>query len=223
VSGLVREAAGAHSARTIRTAALVLFATTLAACAFVSTARADGDPASDYLLEQQVFFPFDTKFPAERQAQFSGLVRAANRAGFRIRVALIASSYDMGSVTALYGKPRLYARFLGEELSFVYKQRLLVVMPNGFGFNWPEHRSAPAYAVLVKIPVESDATGLLDAAQTAVQRLAAADGVEVVPPPLEVAPVSRHNSHVLLVVIAIVLSAIVLAAAAWLALRVRRT
>ena len=46
----------------MRRALLVLAA--LAACALAGTARADGDPASDYLLGHQVFFPYDLKLPA---------------------------------------------------------------------------------------------------------------------------------------------------------------
>ena len=48
---------------------------------------------------------------------------------------MIASSYDLGSITSLWRKPRTYARFLGAELQFVYKDRLLIVMPNGFGIS----------------------------------------------------------------------------------------
>ena len=50
-------------------------------------ARADGDPASDYLLTQKVFFPFDFKVPAAKQQQLVALVDEANRAGYPIRVA----------------------------------------------------------------------------------------------------------------------------------------
>ncbi len=184
-------------------------------------ARADGDPASDYLIGQQVFFPYDTKFPATQQAQFAQLVREANQAGFKIRVALIATSYDMGSVTSLYGKPRTYARFLGFELSFVYKQRLLIVMRNGFGFNWPHHPTAATYAALAKIPIGPGADGLLTAAQTAVQRLVAADGIKLAPPTHVTTPAER-NSHDRLVIVAAAVAAILLAAAARVALRRRR-
>ncbi len=200
---------------------LTLLASILAAAAIGSTARADGDPASDYLLTQKVFFPFDAKFPAKQQAQFAGLVEAANRAGFKIRVALISSSYDMGSVTALYRKPRTYARFLGEELSFLYKQRLLVVMPNGFGFNWPEHQTKPAYAVLDTIQIKPGSTGLLDAAQTAVQRLTSSAGIKVTAP-TGIATPEQRNSHDRLIIIAAAVAALLLAAAARLALRRRR-
>lgn len=172
----------------------------VAACAFAGTARADGDPASDYLLAQNVFLPFDAKFPAKKQVQLVGLVNAANKAGFKIRVALIWSSYDMGSVTVLWQKPKTYARFLGEELSFLYKQRVLIVMPNGFGFSWRKHPSDAEYAILKKIPIGPGPLGLVDAAQTAVQRLAAANGVHVSPPANVTSP-ARRNSHDRLIII----------------------
>jgi hypothetical protein len=37
-------------------------------------------------------------------------------------------------VSALCHQPRAYVHFLAIELSLAYKGRLLVVMPNGFGF-----------------------------------------------------------------------------------------
>jgi hypothetical protein len=184
-----------------------LVAAALAACVLAGSARADGDPASDYLLVQKVFLPFDAKFPPKRQAQLVGLVDAANKAGFKIRVALIFSSYDLGSVTSLWQKPRTYARFLGEELSFLYKQRLLIVMPNGFGFSWQKHATSAEYAVLAKIPVARGPAGLLAAAQTAVQRLAAASGVHVSAPAKVTTPAQR-NAHDRLVIILASLAAL---------------
>jgi hypothetical protein len=210
---------GAIHAPRLLTVTLALAAATVLVVA--PLARADGDPASDYLIGQQVFFPYDTKFPATQQIQFTQLVQEANKAGFKIRVALIASNYDMGSVTSLYLKPRTYARFLGEELSFVFKQRLLVVMSNGFGFNWPHHSSAAAYRTLGKIQISPGADGLLTAAQTAVQRLAAADGVKLTTPTHVTTP-ARRNSHDRLIIIAGAAALIPLAAATQFALRRRR-
>jgi hypothetical protein len=193
----------------------------VAACVFAATARADGDPASDYLLAQKVFLPFDAKFPAQKQAQLVGLVDAANTAGFKIRVALIWSSYDMGSVTVLWRKPRTYARFLGEELSFLYKQRLLVVMPNGFGFSWNKQPTGTEYAVLDKIKIGRGAIGIVNAATTAVQRLAAADGVHVTPPAGATAP-AKHTSHDRLVIILASLAAAAVAVVLRFGLQRRR-
>src|SRR5436853_5535101 len=86
----------------------------------------------------------------------------------------------MGAVQALCRKAKPYAKFLGTVLQFVYKKRLLIVMPQGFGFNWANHPSTREYAVLAKIPVAKGPEGLVDAAGTAVQQLAAASGVKVV-------------------------------------------
>ena len=161
----------------MRRALLVLVA--LAACALAGTARADGDPASDYLLGVQVFIPYDLKVPAAKQKELTSLVHDANSSGYAIRVALIGSAYDLGSVTSLWQKPRPYARFLGAELQFVYRRRLLVVMPNGFGFNWPKHPSAKEYSLLSTVPIAPGPLGMLDSAEKAVRTLAAASGVKI--------------------------------------------
>lgn len=192
-----------------------------AAATLAGSAGADGDPASDYLIGQQVFFPYDVKLPQRQQAEVSGLVAAANKAGFRIRVAIIADSYDLGSVTALWKRPRLYARFLGQELSFVYKQRLLIVMPNGFGFNRPGHAVTREYALLERIPIPAGNAGLLTAAASAVPRLAAADGVHIATP-ANVKDATSQNSHDRIVIAVVAAAAIVAAFAARLLLRRRR-
>jgi hypothetical protein len=159
--------------------AIAVLVLTLCAVVAVPTARADGDPASDYLLGQKVFFPYDLELPASTQEQIVALVDEANRAGYTLRVAMIWSSYDLGSVTGLWGKPKVYARFLGAELRYVYKERLLIVMPSGFGFNRPGHPPTREYALLDKIPVRSGPQGFVEATQTAVRQLAAASGVKL--------------------------------------------
>jgi len=185
----------------------------LAACVAAPAARADGDPASDYLYAYKTFLPYDAKFPKADAASFNALVAAVNKEGFKIRVAVIWSRYDMGSVTALYGKPRTYAKFLGLELSFIYKQRLLVVMANGLGFNWPKHPTTAEYALLSTIPVRPGPAGLLAAARTAVRRLAAAGGVSV-QPAAAAKPAGTSRNHDRIVIIAAVIGALVFAAAA---------
>jgi cytochrome oxidase Cu insertion factor (SCO1/SenC/PrrC family) len=142
-------------------------------------ARADGDPASDYLVANQVFLSSQSTGMSTAQRQLVAAVAAANRAGFAIRVAVIANDYDLGSVTELWHQPRTYARFLGVELSLAHRrQRLLVVMPNGLGFSWPGHATARTYRLLATVPLESSAgAGLAAAAEVAVRRLARASGV----------------------------------------------
>jgi hypothetical protein len=158
---------------------LLVAAAALASGSLTDAARADGDPASDYLLTQRVFFPFDVRYPRAEKAKLVELVAAANRQGFKVRIALIPDQYDLGSVTALWRRPQTYARFLGVELSFVYKQRLLVVMPNGYGFNWPGHPSKLEHTALATIPPPGSPASLPGGAILAVERLAVADGVTV--------------------------------------------
>lgn len=143
------------------------------------SALADGDPASDYLLNQQVFVLLQTGGTPPAQRQLSNVVAAANKAGFPIRVAVISSEYDLGSVSVLWKKPQTYARFLGIELSLAYKGLLLVVMPNRFGVNWPGHSTAAAYKALSSVKVPPGEVGTLNGAQAAVRQLASADGIKL--------------------------------------------
>jgi len=195
-----------------------LLAALLAAAALAGTARADGDPASDYLLSQQVFFPFSVKYPQNRQDQLAALVKDANDKGYKIRVALIANKSDLGAVTSLWGQPRTYAHFLGQELAFLYKGPLLIVMPAGLGFNHTKHPTTQEYAALKHVAKPQGADGLIDTAEVAVQKLAAAHGVTVAPKAVS----SGGRSYGTIGVIAAALALIVGAAAIALWLRKRR-
>src|SRR5205823_15053286 len=114
---------------------LVAFALVIAALGLPATARANGDPASDYLLVQKLFLPFTAKIDRAKVKQLDAVLSAADRANFPIRVAVILSPADLGTAFSLYRKPQHYAEFLGLELAFVYRGRLLVVMPNGYGYS----------------------------------------------------------------------------------------
>jgi hypothetical protein len=160
-------------------AAVAIAAAALLLVLSPTQARADGDPASDYLIEQALFLPPDANVSAADQRKLIAVVQQASRRGFPIRVAVIGDAADLGSVTALWKKPRLYARFLATEITYFYKGRLLVVMPNGFGFDYPKHDRASETALLAKIPIKVTPSGLAREATSAVQRLAAAQGVRV--------------------------------------------
>ncbi len=106
-----------------------------AACLLSPTiARADGDPASDVLLSQTAFVPVDAGFSAQQQSSLRTLLEGSAKAGFPLRVAVIPEAYDLGYVTQLWHQPPTYARFLGIELSLVFKGPLLVVMPERLRF-----------------------------------------------------------------------------------------
>jgi MYXO-CTERM domain-containing protein len=153
-----------------------------------SPARADGDPASDFLLTYQVFYPYYSNTPKDSLTKLKETVADANKRGYRIRVAVITSPYDLGSVSALWEKPKAYAGFLAEELAFVYRGRLLIVSPKGYGYNEGTRRVGTTYVVnpspkalaLVRtVPIGKGTDGLLKTADRAVRVLAAKDGVKL--------------------------------------------
>jgi hypothetical protein len=156
----------------------------LTACLWVpEPAHANGDPASDYLLTQSVFLPFTTKIDRNEVKKLDVLLREAGQKKFRIRVAMILAPSDLGTAFSLFQKPEKYARFLGLELSFVYRGRLLVVMPNGYGYSVNGDPDPKASAPLKGLPPPGrDATKEVQGAILAVQRLAAADGHRLATP-----------------------------------------
>jgi len=188
--------------------------------AYAPAARADGDPASDYLVGNQVFLTSQAGSASPAQRQLLSVVRAANRAGFTIRVAVISTEYDLGSITPLWRRPALYARFLGQELEAAYRGRLLVVMPNGFGFNWPGHPTGRGYRALATVPAAVGGRTVA-AAQNAVRRLAAADGLKLGSTTSSPAPTRKAGSHTAAILSAVLGGLAALGVIA--ALAVRRT
>jgi hypothetical protein len=149
----------------------------VAALLAVPAARANGDPASDVLITQQVFIPFEAPISTSAKDELIKTVAAANERGYKIRVAVIAFTGDLGTAVSLWRHPQSYSKFLGSELAFVYSNRLLISMPSGFGFYRGRKPVAKEQAVLVKIPPGKTPTELTESTTKAVRALAAADGV----------------------------------------------
>ena len=167
-----------------------LAATVSAAAVLAQGARADGDPASDVLVVNTVFVPFASQLPRQLETKLETATREALRKGYPIRVALIEERIDLGAVPSLFGKPQTYAQFLWQELSFVYKGKLLVVMPNGFGFYDGQPPTSAEEKVLAGVPVAAGLNGMASSALNAVVGLAAAAGHR-----LSVAPVPIAAPH----------------------------
>ena len=169
----------------LRRTLLGIVVAVLAVCAagvLAPAARADGDPGSDVLVYQNLFVAADANISIPQQVELGDLLTSADQAGFPIRVAVISQAADLGAITALWRKPAAYADFLGTELSLAYAQRLLIVMPSGFGFNWQGHSASAAYQVLDRLHIGPGGTGLATAAQTAVRALAQASGIRLAAP-----------------------------------------
>ena len=144
-------------------------------------AVADGDPASDYLISQNVFFSF-TQLPASSKSELTRVVGEANRRGYTVRVALIGNRFDLGSVPVFWRKPQTYAKFLSQELvgPAPYTNRVLVVMPNGYGLSRSGKELPAERRALDGVSSAHTSREDLAAAGTrAVRRLAAVHGIEI--------------------------------------------
>ena len=145
------------------------------------TARADGDPASDVLLTDNVFLSYQSPYGSAEGRVLEGLAKEAKRQRFPMRVAVITQIADLGAIGGLYGKAQRYADFLASEITFVYRGTLVVAMngkPGGFGVHGPGATPAARRALArMKLPQRSlTAAELARLAATAMQRVAAASG-----------------------------------------------
>jgi hypothetical protein len=212
---------------------LAVITAILASVALVAApaALADGDPASDVLVENTLFNPIDSGVSLASQSRLEAVLAAGARAGFPIRVAMIASQSDLGTATALWRDPKDYARYLWIELSQLYGGQVLVVMPNGFGLYGS--RSGPHPVSSGELSVRATAPGsgeqLATAALAAVPLLARAAGHPIPAAKLAAAerttsPVTKGRSSSALApgaVIALIFGALLIALTWTLSLRAR--
>src|SRR3954453_5690450 len=137
---------------------------------------ANGDPASDILLQAKVYFPTQ-RVSVQAANSLKKVVQSANAKGYPIRVALIKDVSDLGTVPNLVNQAQKYAQFLGPEIRFVYKGDVLVVMPNGLGLTTTDQTPPPANAIEgMQVEAGGSPDGLALTAQEAVTKLAAASG-----------------------------------------------
>jgi hypothetical protein len=135
-------------------------------------ARADGDPASDMLVIRNVFVPYEAP-SGSAVAALTKQVEAVYAAGDRVKVAVVSTRIDLGSIPSLFAKPATYATFLGKELAGYYIGPLLVVMPAGYGIYDGGRSTAAEGTILAALPHPASAkpNDLVDAAATAVGKL----------------------------------------------------
>src|SRR3954447_5871826 len=78
--------------------------------------RADGDPASDVLISQDVFFPYAPPTSNGVAQALLELTRRTPRAGWPLKVAITATAQALGSAASLYASPQPYVNFLASEI-----------------------------------------------------------------------------------------------------------
>jgi hypothetical protein len=164
---------------------LVVLATLVALLATAAPAAlGDGDPASDYLISQAMFVsPYNGYVPAAEAAALGALLADAKKQGFSLKVAVILTRYDLGAVPILFNQPQRYAKFLGQEDFYFWKDELLVVMPKGYGLSKAHALPAADRAAIAALPPPNTTNGkeLVKAASRAVIALAARHGITLKP------------------------------------------
>jgi hypothetical protein len=200
-----------------------------------AAARADGDPASDVLLGQDLFVPYAPAITPRLSDALTGLLERTRSSGYPMKVALIESEGDLGANADLFGRPLDYANLLADELRTLRhgqagseELHLLVVMPTGFsGSGLGERVDEALEPVRIEAAAQSD--GLARAAIEAVARLASVNGHSTPIPPeanLSLAPrdesTERSGPSALLFVLPFAVVTIAIAIAALVAARRRR-
>jgi hypothetical protein len=179
---------------------LVLIAVVAAAALGGAVASADVDPASDVLLLQDVFLPYNPKVCSGVADSLRNEAKTSKKAGYPIKVAVIGSRADLGGAPQLFNKPTEYAKFLGNELgvygpgvgrNYSTNLSLLIVMPKGVSLARSRSKAAAADYTLgppppiagvppalksVSVPPNADNDALTRVAVAAVPKLAKAAG-----------------------------------------------
>jgi hypothetical protein len=156
---------------------------TVLACALVAlvaaaTARAHGDPASHY-LETESLYPAFADRPSQRsELRLLGLLQAAERRGYPIKVALVANADDLTDNPRLLRHPQRYAEFVASELGDGLDAPVLVVTPHGLGAAGRPPTRLDGLMLLrnIALPRRAGGDALAAAAMVAVRKLAQSDG-----------------------------------------------
>jgi hypothetical protein len=167
------------------------------------TATADVDPASDLLLLENVFFPYQPRVCTQLKDGLTRLTADAKRANYPVKVALIESTTDLGGAPEFFGRPQDYARFLFGEIGRQANAPVLIAMPGGLAMA----PKGPEASVLDKlsIPDDADSNRLARAAIDAIPRLAAEAGRTVAKPKIGSGCSTNSSSSALIFIVPVAL------------------
>jgi len=155
--------------------------------AVATRSYADGDPASDILLGQGAYYPYNLWSDVPLEAAMNKALSESARAGLPLKVAVIGSKIDLGLDPRFFGHPQQYAEYLDKEIAYNYRPRLLVVMPQGFGLV-----AVTDHGALADVSINSHGpVALTRSAILAVVTLARANGHDIAMPRVP----ARASSH----------------------------
>ena len=165
----------------LRRALLVVLLVLVGCSVRAALAAADADPASDVLLVQNAFLPYQPATPPALAKALDQALTEIHATGLQLKVANIGSPVDLGGIPELFGQVSRYAAFLETEISYRGPQPLLVVMPDGLSLQ----AAGPASALAgLTVDAHQQSAGLARTAVLAVERIAAARGHPIAAPAL---------------------------------------
>jgi hypothetical protein len=166
----------------------------------VATAVADVDPASDVLLLDNAYFPYQPRVCTQLRNGIDRLTADSKRAGYPVKVALIASATDLGGIPQEFGRQQEYAEFLENEIGRQTHSVVLAAMPGGLGLA-PPNRPEAGVIDKISIPNNADSNRLARAVIDAIPRLAQAAGKTVKKPNVGSACTTKSGSSALIFIV----------------------
>ncbi len=174
------------TATTRRRSLRLLLATAIATITAAGSAWAHGDPASHYLETDALYPSFARQPSVARQLELLGLLDAAARRGYPIKVALVAGPEDLVEDLGMLRTPQRYAETVATLIEHRLSAPVLIVTPYGAGVAGRasvDGRLRPvaagdAQALLrgVRVARQADGDQLAATAMGAVRRIARAGG-----------------------------------------------
>jgi hypothetical protein len=175
-------ATATNSTRALR----LLLATATARVAAAGSAWAHGDPASHY-LETDSFYPSFASQPSQQvQLRLLGLLNAAERRRYPIKVALLTGPEDLVDDTAMLGMPQRYAEFVARAIDRTLRGPIVIVTPHGVGTAGKQLRDGGLHRITrddarsllrgIALPPDPQSDDIARTAMVAVRQLAREGG-----------------------------------------------
>ena len=149
----------------------------LVALAAPGGALGHGDPASHYLEAEPLYPAFANRPSQAVELELLGVLQAAERRGYPVKVALVATEDDLTDDPRMLRRPQRYAEFVSRELG-VLRAPVLIVTPFGLGVSGPRMTRAEAHSLVRGLdpPTGRQGDALARAAIAGVRQLAVAGG-----------------------------------------------
>jgi|1186.fasta_scaffold440901_2 hypothetical protein len=154
-----------------------------------AVALAHGDPASHYLETGSLYPSFEHQPSEDVELQLMGVLDAAKKAGFPIKVAIVAGEDDVSDNPEMLNKPQEYAEYVVGALvgsRVAVEAPVVIVTPAGIGV------AGPGAEEMRGVRTGTTGDALARTAMTAVRDIAAKAGhplpADIPPAQVAVAP-----------------------------------